>query len=188
MEHIIAAHIKPDHSAGIIRQQPPDRGKQKPEKRILAVQLMDPPCHISGSGKPGQKPEGRLQQIGKAAAGSKHRNTQKSHRQICAYAEQRALRSQENPRQQHEKELKGKVHGHWLDRDRDLKKRPGRDQRRKQSSIGQVLYGPSVFFHILVCLAPVHHFCSRLSTVYTGIGQLFLLKGHTAGGHARLFL
>ena len=86
-----AAHIKPDDAAGIICKQPPDRRKQKPAKRVLAVQLMDPPCQISSGSKPHQKPKGRLQQIGKAAAGSKHRNTQEPHRQICAYAEQRAL-------------------------------------------------------------------------------------------------
>lgn len=52
---------------------------------------MDPSRQISGGGKPHQEPEGGLQKIGKASAGGKHRDPQEPHRQICAYAEQRAL-------------------------------------------------------------------------------------------------
>ncbi len=76
------------------------------------------------------------------------------------------------------------MHRHRLDRDRDLKKRPDADEGCKQPSERQIPYVP--LSSLYICLAPVHHLGGRLSAVYTGIGQLLLLKGHTAGGHAHL--
>lgn len=79
------------------------------------------------------------------------------------------------------------MHGHRLHRDRDLYECPDGNEGGKQAALGQITDSKSFFSHpflALVCLAPVNHFLRRLAADDAGVGKLFLLKRHTAGGDA----